>query len=76
MIIQIYTASQVLVEIVKDQILFRKNALFAEVLITLQRNVSKGSESKRKNLVRLVIWTTYKWNVRLGNVLDVYLKIT
>ena len=39
-------------------------------------NVSKGPERKRKKLVRLVIQTTDKRNVRLGNVLDVYLKIT
>ena len=37
---------------------------------------SKGSDRKRKNLVWLVIRTTDKQNGRLGNVLDVNLKIT
>ena len=39
-------------------------------------NISKGSDRKRKNRVRLVIQTTDEWNGRLENVLDVYLKIT
>ena len=37
---------------------------------------SKGSESKSKNIVGMVIRTTDKRNVRLGNALDVDLKIT
>ena len=36
----------------------------------------KESERKRKNIVWLVIQTTDKRNVRLGNVLDVDVKIT
>ena len=70
------TAAQVVVEIVREQTLFRKIALFVEVLITLQKNVLKGSERKGGNLVRLVIWTTDEWNVRHGNVLDMDMKIT
>ena len=64
-----------MVEIVREQTLFRKIALFVEVLITLQKNVLKGSERKGGNLVRLVIWTTNVWNARLANVLDADLKI-
>ena len=39
-------------------------------------NVSKGSDRKRKNLVRLDIWKTDKRKGHLGNILDVDLKIT
>ena len=60
----------------KEQTLFKKNTLFVEVLSTLQKNVSKRSDRKRKNLVRLVIWTTDERDVRHSNVLDVDLKIT
>ena len=59
----------------KDKTLFRKSALFVEVLITLQKNISKGSDRKSKNLVRLVIRTTDKQNGHLENVLDVDLNI-
>ena len=65
-----------MVEIVKWQTLFRQSTLFVEVLITLQKNISKRSERKRENLARLVIRTTDKNNARLGNDLDVDLKIT
>ena len=61
---------------VKKQKLFRQIALFVEVLINLQKNVSKGLDRKRKNLVRLVIRTTDEQNGHLGNVLDVDIKIT
>ena len=60
-----------MVEMVKEQTLFRQSALFVEVLITLQIIFSKGLERKRENLVRLVIRTTDELNARLGNVLDV-----
>ena len=60
----------------KDKILFRQNALFVEVLTTLQKNVSKGSDRKKKKLVQLVIRKTDKRNGYLRNVLDVNLKIT
>ena len=60
----------------KEKTLFRKSAIFVEVLITLQRKIQKDQTGKGKNLVRLVIRTTDKNNVRLGNVLDVDLKIT
>ena len=69
-------AAQVLVEIVKEKKPFIHSELFVEVLITLQKNVSKVSERKSKKLMRLVIRTTDKRNVRLGNVLDVDLKTT
>ena len=62
-------------KILREQILFRQSALFVEVPTILQKNVSKGSERKGKILVRLVIWKTYVWNVRLRNDLDAYLKI-
>ena len=60
----------------KEQTLLRKSALFVEVLITLQKNVSKGLERKRRKLARLMFWTIDKRNIRLGNALDVDLNIT
>ena len=47
-----------------------------EILITLHKNVSKLSDRKSKNLVRLVLCTADEWNGHLKNVLDVDLKIT
>ena len=41
-----------------------------------QKNVSKGSDTKRKNLERVVIRSTDKRNGCLENILDVDLKIT
>ena len=73
---QHWTEDQVLEEIVKEQTLFRLSAPFVEVLFTLQKNVSKGSDRKKKNLVRMVVWTTEKQNGRLETNLDVNLKIT
>ena len=46
-----------------------------EVLITLQKHFKRIRKEKEK-LARLVICTTYEWNLRLRNVLDVDLKIT
>ena len=63
-------------EIGKEKTLLRKGALIVEVLIALQKNVSKGSDIKRKKLVRMVIGTTDKRNRHLGNVSDVDLNIT
>ena len=40
-----------------------------------EKNVSKGSDRKRKNLMRLVIQTTDKQNGRLESILDVDLNI-
>ena len=60
----------------REQIMFRKSALFVEVLITLQKNVSKGLDKKRKNLVRLVLRKIDKWNGHLENILDADLKTT
>ena len=62
--------------LVKQQTLFRQSALLVEVLITLQKNISKGSDRKKKKLVRLVIPTKDKQNGHLENVLDVDIKIT
>ena len=56
--------------------LFRKIAPFVELLITLQKNASKGLDRKSKNLVRLLIRTIDKRNGHLENVLDVDMKIT
>ena len=60
----------------KEKTLLRKSELFVEVLITPQKNVSKGSYRKMKKLVRLVLWTKDERNLHLRNVLDVDLKIT
>ena len=62
-------------EIPKEETLFRQSDSFVEVIITLQKCFSKGSESKRKKLVRLVIRTTDVRNACLRNVLDADLKI-
>ena len=69
-------ADQFLEEILKEKILFRKSAPFVEVLITLQKNASKGSDKRRKKLARLVIPTIDEHNVHLENVPDVNIKIT
>ena len=63
-------------EIEREQTLFRQSAPFVEVLITLQKNVSKGLDRKRKNLVRLVLQKTDKRNRYLKNILDADMKIT
>ena len=68
--------AQVLEEIVREQTLFRQSASFVEVRITLQKNVSKGLDRKRKKLVRMVLWTTDKRNGHLENVLDADIMIT
>ena len=60
----------------KEKTLFIKSAPFVEVLITLQNNVSKGSDRKREKLALLVVRTTYKQKGHLENVLDVDLNIT
>ena len=60
----------------REKTLFRQSAPFVEVLTTLQKNVSKGSDRKKKNLVRLVIQKIDERNGHLKNVLDVDLQIT
>ena len=60
----------------REQTLFIQTAPFVEVIITLQKNVSKGLDRKRKKLVRLVLRTTDEQNGHLENVFDVDLKIT
>ena len=69
-------AAQVLGEIVREQTLLRKSAFFVEVLITLQKNVSKGLYRKRKKLVQLVLRTIDERNGHLENVLDADLNTT
>ena len=46
--------------------MFRQNALFVEVITTLQRKILRI----RRNLVHVVIWTDNKLNLHLANVLD------
>ena len=68
--------AHVLDETVREQTMFIQNVPFVEVLITLQNCFSKGLDSRRKKLMRLVLQTTDKRNGHLENVLDVDLKIT
>ena len=60
----------------REQTLYIQSALFVEVLITLQKNVTKISDTKRKNLVQLVLRTIDERNRHLEKHLDVDLKIT
>ena len=69
-------AAQALVEIVMQKTLFRQSAPFVGVLITLQKNVSKGLDRESKKLVRLVLRKIDKRNGHIENVLDVDLEIT
>ena len=64
------------IKIVREQTMFIKSAPFVELLITLQKHISKESERKSKNLLQMVIWKTKERNGRLGNFLDVDLRIT
>ena len=57
-----------------EQTLFRQSSPFVKLIITLQKNVSKGLDKKRKNLVQLVIWTTDGQNGRIKNIFDVDMK--
>ena len=59
----------------RNKTLFKPGATFVEVIITIQKNVSKGLESKSKKLMQLVLWRTNKRNGRLENVLDIDLNI-
>ena len=59
----------------KEQTLFRKIALFVEILITLEKNVSKGLDRKRKKLMLRVLRRIDERNGHLENVLYVDLKI-
>ena len=54
--------------------MFNQSEHFVEVIIILRKNVSKGSDRKRKKLARLVFHLTEIRNVRLGNVIGVDLK--
>ena len=53
-----------------EQIFFRQNSLFVEVLTILQKNVLKASKRITENLLRLVIWTNDGLNIHLANALD------
>ena len=68
--------AQGLLEILKEHMLFRQSAHFVEVIIILRKNVSKVLERKRGKLARLMFHITGIRNVRLGNDLDMDLKIT
>ena len=68
--------AQGLVDIVRENTLFRHSAHFVEVIIILRENVSKGLKRKRRKLARLMFHPIDICNVRLGNALDVDLKIT
>ena len=59
----------------EEQTLFIQSAIFVEVLIILQKNVSKGSDRKSKTLLHLVLRKIYKQNGHLENVLDEDLRI-
>ena len=59
----------------KEQTLLRKNALFVEALIILQKIFKRIRQEKEKALL-MVIEIIDKRNRYLGNVLDVDLKIT
>ena len=52
------------------------SAHFMEVIFTLQKNVSKGEEGKRKTLAQVMFWRIDERNVCLRNSLDVELNIT
>ena len=56
--------------------LSRQGAIFVEIPTILQETVSKGSEMKSTNLVRMVILTKNVRNECLENSLDADLKIT
>ena len=68
--------AQVIVDTMREHTLFRQSEHFVEVIIILRKNISKGLERKRRNLARLMFHLTGIWNIRLGNALDVDLKIT
>ena len=61
--------AQVFGEIVKGKTLLIQSALFLEVLITLQKNISKGSDRKRNKLVRMVLRNIDKKNRKLKKII-------
>ena len=69
------TATQGLVDTMRGHTLSRKSAHFVDLITILRKNVSKGSDRKRKKLTQLVFNLTEIRNVRLGNVIYVDLKI-
>ena len=71
-------AAQVEVEIARKQTLFTQSATFVEVLvlITLQKNISKESERKRKMIVWLGLPEKEEQYGYLEIIITLDLKIT
>ena len=69
-------AAQVVVEIVREKMFSRQSALSMKVPTITQKNVSKVSERKKKNLVRLMIRTIDVQNVRVISFLDMDMNTT
>ena len=53
-----------------EQIFFRQNSLFVEVLTILQKKNLKASKRITEKLLRLVIRTNDGLNIHLANALD------
>ena len=62
---------QGLVDIMIGHTISRQSAQFVDLITILRKNVSKGSDRRRKKLARLVFHLTEIRNVRLGNAIDV-----
>ena len=67
--------SQGIVDTMRGHTLSIQSKKFVDLITILPEKNSKGSDRKRKNLARLVFHLTEIQNVRLGNVIDVDLKI-
>ena len=65
-----------LVDIMRERTMFRQSAHFVEIIIIMRKNNSIVLDRKRRKLARLMLHRTVIQNVRLGNALDVDLKIT
>ena len=59
----------------REKTLFIQSSPFVEMIITLQKNISKVLDRKSKKLMRLVLLTTDEQNGRLEIILDEDLKI-
>ena len=53
-----------------------KKCTFVDLITILRKNASKELDRKMGKLAQLVFYLTEIWDVRLGNALDVDLKIT
>ena len=69
------TVYQGLVDTARRQTLPRQSAHIVDLITILWKNVSKGSERKRRKLARLVLHLNKILIVQLGNALDADLKI-